>query len=80
MDQSASDSDDGGVYLFSLIKVAQLWKKDDPANTVLPLNVAHDFVVDYIPRHYTTIQNPVMNPERRRNYFPFAVKFIRLDD
>jgi hypothetical protein len=76
VDQSASDSDDGGVYLFSLLTIAKLWKDDDREYTVLPLNFAHEIAKNYIPRHYKTIQNPVMEQERRKVYFPFAVKFI----
>lgn len=76
--QSAADSQKGGAYLFSILKVCEIWEDQDKDNTVFPLNVAHSKGTVYMRNNFSTIQEPTIEPERRMRYFPLAVKFNNL--
>uniref|UniRef100_UPI00352B50C3 caspase family protein n=2 Tax=Bacteria TaxID=2 RepID=UPI00352B50C3 len=78
VDESAVDTPEGGGYLFSLIKAAEIWSETDSRQLILPLNSVHLYATTYLNTHFYTTQNPVMLKERRRNYFPFAVKFVNI--
>lgn len=73
--QSSLDTDKGGAYLLSLLSVCKEWeRKTNERNCYYPINYAHDEACLYIKKHFVTNQNPVMNQEKRRYYFPLAVK------
>ncbi|HNY63372.1 MAG TPA: caspase family protein [Bacteroidales bacterium] len=74
--QSASDSDNGAAYLSSLLKVCMIWEKEDTENTKLSLKTAHKKGSIYMKNHFDTIQNPIIKPEKRKKYYPLAVKYI----
>ncbi len=81
--QSALDTNKGGAYLVSLLAVAKIWRRDESnrKSSVFTLDAAHEKAVVYLRNNFEeTIQVPVMNQEKRRLYFPFAVKFIQLND
>ncbi|WP_158991713.1 caspase family protein [Mucilaginibacter sp. L196] len=78
VDESAIDTAQGGGYLFSLIKAAEIWSEVDRRDLVLRLNMAHGFAKQYLSNHFYTTQNPIMIAERRRLYFPFGVKFVSI--
>lgn len=73
--QTALDTDKGAAYLTSLLKVAERWEnKESESNMVMDLMVAHNHAAKYLTNNFETIQNPSMNQEKRKIYFPFAVK------
>lgn len=73
--QTAQDSKDGALYLLSLIRVSEIWAgEENNTSAVLPINLAHEKAVDYMDEHFTTLQEPTMNAEKRKRYFPFAIK------
>lgn len=72
--QSAADSVDGAPYLLSLLNAAKDWAEVDFEEACLPLNLAHKQAASYLRANFETIQRPVMKPDKRRRYFPFAVK------
>lgn len=74
-DESALDTDKGGSYLLSLLRIAEIWAKKYPKNSILTLKPTHEAAKRYLKTYFLTIQNPTMNLEKRLNYFPFAVKF-----
>jgi hypothetical protein len=75
VNQSALDTDKGGVYLYSLLKISDNWVANNREHNILDLNVAHRLASDYLDDNFDTIQVPTKNKEKRINYFPFAVKF-----
>lgn len=77
--QTALDTNVGAAYLLSLLEVAKNWKEYDIQYNILPLNVAHEHAQDYLSENFETIQIPSKNSEKRRNYFPFAVKMSELN-
>lgn len=72
--ESALDTDEGGAYLLSLLKASEHWEQADKKNNVLPLNEAHERAKIYLQNAFATIQRPIINNEKRRTHFPFAVK------
>lgn len=45
---------------------------------ILPINLVHEGVKDYLTQNFTTTQRPAMSQEKRLRYFPFAVEIDRL--
>lgn len=78
VNQTALDTNKGAAYLLSLLQIAELWQENDNRNTVLNLKTTHEFAKVYLSEHFETIQNPIMNNEKRIKYFPFAVKAVSL--
>ena len=74
--QSSLDTNKGGAYIYSLLSICKEWEevvKD--RNVYLNLKKAHDYACKYLKNNFTeTIQRPTMNMEKRRTYFPIAVK------
>jgi len=77
--ESALDTDNGGAYLLSLLKAAELWEEKDKSNLVLDLKRAHQIAVNYLQETFITGQTPSMNVEKRKIHFPFSVKFAPLN-
>lgn len=77
-DQSAKDSEDGGIYLLSLLAIAKEWGNRYSNEFSIDLKTAHNLAAEYLNQHFNTIQVPVMESEKRTKYFPFAVKNKRL--
>ncbi len=77
-DQSALDTNNGGAYLISLLEVAEVWHTSDKKYNILPLNITHEYAINYLSENFETIQLPVMNKEKRKTHFPFAVKVTHL--
>ncbi len=77
-DESSRDSKDGGVYLLSLLAVAELWGEKFNSELSLPLDKAHELATKYLKENFPTIQQPFIEPEKRLKFFPFAVKNKRL--
>ncbi|HWZ13909.1 MAG TPA: caspase family protein [Mucilaginibacter sp.] len=76
--QSAQDSKDGALYLLSLIRVSESWAEEEAnISTVLPLHSAHKKAVKYMDENFISLQEPIMGAEKRKNYFPFAIKLRR---
>jgi len=75
--QSSLDTENGGAYLLSLLKSAESWAEGNKRDIALRLDEVHDLAVEYIKR-FETNQVPVTNSEKRRVYFPFAVKTVAL--
>ena len=73
--ESALDTNKGGAYLFSLIAYANRWEKTNRKFRVLPLNTANTRATELMHQTFETIQNPVINAEKRINHFPFAVMY-----
>lgn len=71
--QTSLDTATGGAYLISLLKGCQYWQENDQRHNMLDLKVAHQYA-SCIIKGYDTIQVPTMNMEKRRNFFPIAVK------
>lgn len=76
--QSAGDSEEGGYYILSLLEVAKEWGKKENEFNVLPINSAHIRAKKYMEDNLPTNQEPMLNLEKRKKYFPFAVKLKRL--
>lgn len=73
--QSSLDTDKGGAYLYSLLSICKKWEKSVHDTCVyLDLKDAHELACEYLKSHFITIQKPTMNTEKRKNYFPIAVK------
>lgn len=72
--QTALDTNNGGAYLLSLLRIAENWEASDIENNIIDLKVAHEFAKEYLADNFDTIQIPIMNGEKRLEYFPFAVK------
>lgn len=77
-DESATDSQKGGAYLFSLLRICELWSNQDSLNQQLPLQQAHSYAINYMRKNFLTRQNPIMKKERRKRYFPLAVKYTSI--
>lgn len=73
-DESATDSDKGGAYLYSILKVCETWNKTN-TGTKFSVKNAHEFGTKYMRANFDTIQNPTMNAEKRQRYYPLAVKY-----
>jgi regulator of extracellular matrix RemA (YlzA/DUF370 family) len=76
--QSAADTNNGGAYLLSLLAIAKQWEKENKNSLVLDLKDVHNMASKYVLKNFETIQRPVMNNEKRRVYFPFAVKYMSI--
>lgn len=76
--QSALDTGGGGAYLLSLLEITEAWYNTDRKSNILPLDVSHERAKKYLLKNYESIQVPVKNSEKRKVYFPFAVKFTLL--
>lgn len=76
--QSALDSDKGAAYLYSLLKVCNIWLKTDNKSSKLSVRSAHILASNYMTQNFDTIQTPIITTEKRKKYFPLAVKFIPL--
>jgi hypothetical protein len=77
--ESATDSDKGGAYLYSLLKVCELWNGTERGSKLSVKN-AHDLGTKYMKNNFDTIQNPAMNSEKRKRYFPLAVKWTAINE
>jgi len=73
-DQSAIDSENGGVYLLSLLAIAKEWGNRYSNEFSIDLKTVHNLTIEYLNQNFNTIQVPVIEPEKRTKYFPFAVK------
>lgn len=73
--ESALDTNSGGAYLYSLYKASNQWGKNDKMYNFLGLNVVHELAKNYMNENIETIQVPSMNREKRKLYYPFAVKY-----
>jgi hypothetical protein len=77
--EASDDSDHGGIYLVSLLKITEAWRETGHGEAILPINLAHTQAIDYLRENYvTSTQHPRMKPEKRRGHYPFAVKAIAL--
>lgn len=72
--QSAGDSDKGGLYTYSLLKACKNWEERDRNFNFLNLKDAHTAGTLYMHNNFITSQQPTMNEEKRMRYFPLAVK------
>ena len=73
--QSSLDTNKGGAYIYSLLSICKEWEKSVKKKFVyLDLRDAHEEACDYLKRHFITNQKPTMNTEKRRTYYPIAVK------
>lgn len=72
--QTALDTGNGAAYLISLLKTAELWEQVNKTNNILTLKQAHDYAKVYVLKKFDTIQEAIMNSEKRILHFPFAVK------
>jgi hypothetical protein len=73
--QSSLDTNKGGAYIYSLLSICKEWEKSVKEKYVyLDLKDAHEEACDYLKRHFITNQKPTMNSEKRRTYYPIAVK------
>jgi len=77
-DESAADSDRGGAYTYSFLKVCKNWEKSDREYNILTVKQAHNAGIMYMNKNFITKQQPTMNQEKRLRYFPIAVKFTPL--
>lgn len=77
--QTALDTGNGGAYLLSLLKIAKSWEESDRINNTLTLNISHSIAKVYLHSNFETIQDPIMNEEKRLIHFPFAVKFTDIN-
>lgn len=77
--ETALDTDEGGAFLISMLETAKLWKRTEKRQNILEINIALTNAKKYLYENFDTIQKPVMNREKRNNYFPFAVKFIQIN-
>lgn len=73
--QTALGTNKGSAYLLSLLYSAYDWEDTDREYNILGLDVVHDMASDYINDNFDTIQQPTMNEEKRKRYYPFAVKY-----
>ena len=68
---------DLGAYLLALLKVAENWRDTNFSDISLSIKEAHLLAIDYLEENFEeTIQTPKILPEKRRSYFPFAVKNV----
>lgn len=75
-DETALDTPNGAAYLLSLLICAEAWAETDKKYSVLPLNIVHEWAVAFVSENFETIQVPEIKGQKRRNFFPFAVKNI----
>jgi len=73
--QTALDTNKGAAYLLSLLSEAYNWEYTDRKYSIFGLDVAHEMAADYMNDNFDTIQVPTMNEEKRKRYYPFAVKY-----
>jgi hypothetical protein len=73
--QSAVDSDRGGVYTYSVLKACKNWGSSDRRYNILTVKEAHNLGTTYMLSNFVTRQQPTMNQEKRKRYFPLSVKF-----
>ena len=78
--ESALDTDKGAAYLLSLLDAAKQWEKES-TDSVLSVKDAHLRAKKILNFKFgdNTLQQPTMNQEKRKEYFPFAInpkKFI----
>lgn len=76
--QTATDSNQGGAYLFSILKACELWSQHDTKRQKFSIKDAHKNGTIFMHKNFKTIQKPIMQPEKRMRYFPLAVKWIPL--
>ncbi len=67
--QSARDTRKGAAYLLSLLEAAETCE-----NGVLSIKDAHILAIEILKYKYMTRQEPIILPEKRKNFFPLAVK------
>jgi len=77
--QSASDSDKGGAYLFSILKVCEIWAQNDSKKQKFSIRDAHNSGIIYMNKNFETKQKPTMHAEKRMRYFPLAVKWTQIN-
>jgi len=73
--QTSLDTESGGAYLVSLLKVCELWKNNIGGSSKFSLREAHNYGAEFMRENFETIQKPVMNAEKRKRWYPLAVKF-----
>jgi hypothetical protein len=76
--QASDDSVEGGLYLSSLLEAAKRWKESNSDQYCLDLLDAQKKASSIIDKETLSIQVPELVPQKRRKYFPFAVKFATL--
>lgn len=75
-DETALDTPNGAAYLLSLLVRAEEWAENDREHSILPLNVIHEWAKEFVSQNFETIQIPEIKGQKRRFFFPFAVKSI----
>ncbi|MDZ4122031.1 MAG: caspase family protein [Candidatus Cloacimonadaceae bacterium] len=72
--QASGDSNDGGLYILSLLHSAKNWGSHSGGySQILDLLQVHELACIYMKKNYLTIQSPMITKDKRRAYFPFAV-------
>jgi hypothetical protein len=75
--QTSIDTPNGGVYLLTLLGVAEDWGKKYPELSILNINDTHNSASEYIKNNFNNKQIPYITQEsiESAKSFPFAVKF-----
>lgn len=74
VNQSSADSEEGGIYILSLIKSIKHWNMHYRNSLKFDLKSCHELAVQFLKQDFKlSIQEPQIIPEKRRNYFPIAV-------
>lgn len=75
INQSSSDSNEGGAYLSSLLSACLLWGSNNQNQSIYSLNQAHIDATKILKNRFpTSLQTPRIMPDKRKKYFPIAVK------
>ncbi len=72
--QSSLDTNKGGAYIYSLLSICKEWEEDGNG-IILDLKNAHKYACVYLKKNFQTIQRPEIIMEKRRHYFPIAVRY-----
>lgn len=75
---AAYTSKEGGLYLRHLVKIANAWKENNKHDNVLSVLEAHNLTKKFLWEYTDSSQIPEISEEKRKIYFPFAVKFTAL--
>ena len=72
--ETALDTDNGAAYLLSLLDAAKGWENES-TESILSIKDAHLRAKEILDLKFgdDTTQHPIMNQEKRKVYFPFAV-------
>ena len=76
--QASADTNKGGAFLCTLLRYEQIWENDNNSS-VIRLDELLKMAIDNISIFYPeTDQVPTISKFKRKTYFPFAVKFLKL--